>query len=297
MQVPASQSASSLLLSTRPPHRFSSGCDTLDALVTPRTFSSTAYAAPQGPAEQGLARGAVLELLGPPGIGKTRAQLGFVLAERFKKGGGEVLVIDADGALLPSLISDTAALYAQHNGYHDSDVQAVLEGVRYRRVDSAWLLIAFFRTLESWLEAHPKVNLVIVDSLSAHLRPTLDSATRTLIAETVRNALSVVCASGTVSVILSTHLSLKLFGPDQRPSSWSRDAEALLVPQIAERWIPQDVNAWRVLLYYDERGERLASTLSSPEPTVATRASFAMDALGPCDVPEAPPLENGSSPS
>ncbi|GAA5857289.1 hypothetical protein JCM9279_007596 [Rhodotorula babjevae] len=296
MQVPASQSASSLLLSTRPPHRFSSGCGTLDALVTPATFSSTAYATPQAPAEPGLAHGAVLEVLGPPGIGKTRTLLGFVLAERFREGGGEVLVIDADGALLPSLICETAQLYAQHNGYQDSDAQAVLEGVRYRRIDSAWLLIAFFRTLASWLADYPKVNLVIIDSLSAHLRPTLDSATRILIAETVRAALSSACAGGSVSVILTTHLSLKLFGPDQRPSSWSRDAEALLVPQIAERWIPQDVDAWRMLLYYDERGERLASTLTSPGPTMATEASFAMDALGPCDVPEAP-LANGTSPS
>ncbi|GAA5924680.1 hypothetical protein JCM3775_005443 [Rhodotorula graminis] len=296
MQVPASQSASSLLLSARPPHRFSCGCGALDVLVTPRSFSAAAHAVPHAPSEPGLAHGAVLELLGPPGIGKTRALLGFVLAERFRERGGEVFVIDADGALLPSLISDTARLYAQHNSYHDSDVQAVLEGVRYRRIDSAWLLIAFFRTLEGWLQEHPNVNLVIVDSLSAHLRPTLDSATRTLIAETVRAALSAVCANGSVSVILSTHLSLKLFGPDQRPSSWSRDAEALLVPQIAERWIPQEVNAWRVLLYYDERGERLASTLSSPTPTLATQASFAMDALGPCDVPEAP-LEQSSSPS
>lgn len=178
------------------------------------------------------------------------------------------------------------------------------------------------RELLLTLNVH-QVNLVIIDSLSAHLRPTLDSTTRSLIAETVRAALSSVCAKGTVSVrllvsfvparalpadvvarrpqvILSTHLSLKLFGPDQRPSSWSRDAEALLVPQIAERWIPQDVDAWRVLLYYDERGERcvssspcsssrrasvdayssscrLASTLSSPTPTAATQASFAMD--------------------
>jgi len=90
---------------------------------------------------------------------------------------------DADGALLPSLISDTARLYAQHNGCtllfrllreprleltrpsplsaladHDSDAQAVLEGVRYRRIDSAWLLVAFFRTLEGWLEERPKVS-------------------------------------------------------------------------------------------------------------------------------------------
>mgnify|MGYP001321620047 CR=1 FL=1 len=107
MQVPTSQSASSLLLSTRLPHRFSSGCDTLDALVTPRAFSTTAYAPPQAPAEPGLAHGAVLEVLGPPGIGKTRTLLGFVLAERFKEHGGEVLV--AGASLSQPVSSERAA--------------------------------------------------------------------------------------------------------------------------------------------------------------------------------------------
>jgi hypothetical protein len=51
-------------------------------------------------------------------------------------------------------------------------------------------------------------------------------------------------------------MSLRLYGLDHRPTSWSRDAEALLVPQISERWLPPDTSASRVLLYYDQDGER-----------------------------------------
>jgi hypothetical protein len=51
-------------------------------------------------------------------------------------------------------------------------------------------------------------------------------------------------------------MSLRLYGLDHRPTSWSRDAEALLVPQISERWLPADTGASRVLLYYDQDGER-----------------------------------------
>ncbi|BGP47733.1 hypothetical protein JCM10450v2_003598 [Rhodotorula kratochvilovae] len=263
----------------------------LDSLVAPvlvDSFSSTLSASLDETQEAGLGEGAVLELLGPPGIGKTRTSLGFVLAERFREDGGEVLVVDAEGSLVPALIKETAELYGEHHGYDAASVRAVLEGIRYRRIDSAWMLIAFFNSLESWLVQHPKVNLIIVDSLSSHLRPTLDSSTRTLIADAVRASLSAVCSTGRVSIILTTQLSLKLFGPDHRPSKWSRDAEALLVPHITERWIPQEVDAWRVLQYYDEQGERLAHLLSSPAPTQATDAAFAMDALGPCDVPETP---------
>lgn len=84
--VPQSQSASSLLFSSRHAARFSSGCPSLDALLTPP--SSTTL---------GLAHGSVLELLGPPGIGKTRTALGFVLSARFEAletgKEGQVLVI------------------------------------------------------------------------------------------------------------------------------------------------------------------------------------------------------------
>lgn len=91
--VPQSQSASSLLFSSRHAPRFSSGCPSLDALLTPP--SSTTL---------GLAHGSVLELLGPPGIGKTRTALGFVLSARFEAlelgKEGDVLVVGEFTALV-----------------------------------------------------------------------------------------------------------------------------------------------------------------------------------------------------
>lgn len=97
--------------------------------------------------------------------------------------------------------------------------------------------------------------------------------------DTIRSALYDVCTRGRVSVsrtlgtafsrpsrpdhrgscsqiVVTTQMSLKLFGLDHRSTSWSRDAEALLVPQISERWLPADIGANRVLLYYDRDGER-----------------------------------------
>lgn len=70
---PPSQSALSLLSSIQQNPRSSSGCPSLDALLTPNSIKN----------KLGLAQGNVLELLGPPGIGKSRTALGFLLDQRF----------------------------------------------------------------------------------------------------------------------------------------------------------------------------------------------------------------------
>lgn len=95
MLFPASQTASSLLLSAKPPHRFSSGCTALDRLITPTYVEPRSQASAINDVAAGLGQGQILELLGPPGIGKTRTAMAFVLEERFRDDGGHVLVVGA----------------------------------------------------------------------------------------------------------------------------------------------------------------------------------------------------------
>lgn len=90
--IPSSQTAASLLASLKSAPRASSGCSSLDALLSPKSSSSSGT-------KQGLEPGSVLEIMGPPGVGKSRCCLGFALVQRFaelEKGGGrggQVLVV------------------------------------------------------------------------------------------------------------------------------------------------------------------------------------------------------------
>ncbi|KAK4055993.1 hypothetical protein OIO90_002988 [Microbotryomycetes sp. JL221] len=285
-RVPASTSVSALLTAFDSQPRLSSSCPSLDALLTPSNPTNTAATT------NGLSHSALLELVGPPGSGKTRVCLGFALASRFnaisqhQPQQGQVLVFDAEGSLLPTLLKDSAELFADHHGHASGAAQLACDGIHYRRVYDISLLIANLYALPKWLEEHREVRLIILDSLSCHLTPTaLDRKTRGFVYSVIKSTLEVVTAQYNVSVIVTTYTSLKLFSPDGHPTGFTLDAEALLTPQLAESWIPQSVKSQRVVLYFDEDGERLAHLLSSTVNTRAAKAAFTIDALGPCDHP------------
>ncbi|KAI5476725.1 hypothetical protein MNV49_007315 [Pseudohyphozyma bogoriensis] len=274
MEIPSTQSARALLESARQTPHFSSGCSSLDDLLSTSS--------------PGLPPRSVLELTGPPGVGKTRTILGFVLAARFDavhegRAAGEVLVIEA--SLSPQLIHSSAVLYAQHHSHPTASVYQVCQGIHYKRIYEVSLLVALFHSLPSYLEQHPEIKLVVLDSLSSIFRPSnFDYATRNMIVDLIKSTLTTITLS--VSAIISTHLTLKLYGPDGAPSGFSKDAEALLIPTLNDTWIGG--RAYRVVLYFDESGERWAhliapSSASQPSPPPAP---FAMDALGPCDHPK-----------
>ncbi|GAA6013513.1 hypothetical protein JCM11491_006106 [Sporobolomyces phaffii] len=302
---PASLSAATLLasLASVASHRFSSNCPALDSLLTPACHDDDDDDDADGKEEHeaGLARGAILELVGPAGIGKSRTAMAFALAEAFKPDGGHVLIIDCEGSLNPRLLYETAAVFAKHNGYDGEQLSACAQSLLYRRIDSAWLLVAFFNTLPLWLEEHPEVNLVIIDSLSAHLRPTLDLQTKKLLTDLIRATLSSICATRHVAFLVTTKMTIKLFGTDNRATSWSRDAEAMMVPTVpSNEWLPSSsghahAGVWKVLLYFDHEGERLARLLEAPVETKSRDVAFTMDASGPYDhqVPPGSGCEEG----
>ncbi|KAK4705731.1 MFS transporter, ACS family, allantoate permease, partial [Phenoliferia sp. Uapishka_3] len=276
MLIPPSQSASSLLRSSFTAPHFKSGSASLDSLFSPSTPHS----------QSGLALGNQLEIMGPPGIGKSRTALAFVIEARFADLRNEVLLLDAEGSLSPELIHETAVLFASHHSHPPSSPRQVCSGIHYQRVCDVSLFIAFFHTLEEWLGAHPRVKLIVIDSLTAHVRPSLyDYQTRSMLLNLIKSTLQSITSLSSISVILTTQLSLKLFDPSSGlPTHFSSSAEALLVPPLGDTWIGGG-RCWRVVLFYNKennREGRRASLISGPEPPREKEVGFAMDDLSAC---------------
>ncbi|KAK4049029.1 hypothetical protein OIV83_004390 [Microbotryomycetes sp. JL201] len=304
--VPALQpstTVSALLAAVHRQPRLSSSCEAFDELLTPTTATQT----------RGLALGSLLELIGPPGAAKSRVCLGFVLAERFRQVAqgtpkqGQVLVLDAEGSLLPNLLRETAELFAEHHGHGPEAARQACDGMHYRRIYDVSLLVACLYSLPSWLDENSgvcigfvtlskqkaqlikligQVQLIVLDALTSQLQPTsLDHKTRNFIFELIKSTLTLITSQHNVAVILTSNTSLKLYTPDGAPCGFSVEAEALLTPQLGTSWIPQSVSSYRVVLYFDDDGERHAHLLSATTSTRVKQAAFTVDALGPCDHP------------
>ena len=81
--APTASSASSLLRAARTARAFSSGSASLDSLLVPaRSGGGSTSRTSQSP---GLARGALLDVVGAPGEGKSRIVLGFAVGARLRR--------------------------------------------------------------------------------------------------------------------------------------------------------------------------------------------------------------------
>ncbi|KAM0752259.1 P-loop containing nucleoside triphosphate hydrolase protein [Meredithblackwellia eburnea MCA 4105] len=298
-----SQSAVTLLLQQSTKPRFKSGSTALDALITPQPFRSDEQEDDQDEEptrNDGLRQdGALLEIMGPPGIGKTRMCMSYALNARFQAVDQdidlEVLVIDSQGSLTPQLICETAKLVETHNGYQDNLSQEVLSGIHYRRIYETSLFVAFLNTLPAWLEQHPLVKLVVIDTLTANLRlTTLDWSVKGMLIKLVNTTFARVLRSLNVSIIVTNQMSMKLSGFAGAQATHP-DNDALLVPTLPEGWW-EGLNPTRMVLYYDYDGSRKAHMMMAPSPTKLESASFLMDALGPCDHPAPSTIEKHEVP-
>ncbi|WWD17173.1 hypothetical protein CI109_101611 [Kwoniella shandongensis] len=249
--------------------------------------------------------GMTVEISGPPGGGKTAVALGILLNARMARIGGvnglgqegeadretddqlggEVLVLDTEGAITAERVYRAAEIVKRSSSIPPKQI---LHGIHIVRVLTQVEMIAFLHTLDDWLETHPKVNLVVIDTLSYHFRqPGLDMGTRRRIMELAKQKIGQATTVHRCAVVVCNQLATKLLTAENKPANFDTGDRAVLMPQLGDSWTTG--KTLRIVLFRGGPGDELRyahASVSGSNKDVPW-ACFDIDIDGiPCDVPD-----------
>ncbi|GJP30013.1 hypothetical protein CLOM_g22035 [Closterium sp. NIES-68] len=229
----------------------------------------------------GVALQELTEICGPPGVGKT--QLGMQLAINVQTpavlGGveGEAVYIDTPAPYTTTPYQrpnqqHSQHHYQQHQSQHQHSQQhmlasalgaasaavasrvsraAALAGVHYLRVYDHTEQTALVHSLPHLLAVHPKVKLIVMDSVTFHFRHGFtDMGLRSRLLASMARELLAIADEHNVAVVLVNQVTTKVEGEVSR-----------LVPALGESWAHACTN--RVILFWSG-GQRFAHLFKSP---------------------------------
>ncbi|CAM9925867.1 unnamed protein product [Ascophyllum nodosum] len=225
----------------------------------------------------GVPRGELTEVCGTPGVGKT--QFGMQLAvdvqipHQFGGVEGEALYIDTEGSLTVERLSQLCSAVVEHlqkiakskrkQGIMDLDSvvptqEALLGGIHVWRLHDHAEQLAAVRTLPAFLERHPDVKLVVMDSVAFHFRHAFqDISVRTRMLSKMAQQLNEVAQQRSLAVLLVNQMTTKVRITGQGRGG----SESSLVPALGESWAHAATN--RLLLFWNGE-DRFAELLKSP---------------------------------
>ncbi|TYJ54545.1 hypothetical protein B9479_004772 [Cryptococcus floricola] len=302
-----SATAADLLSTATHPH-FSTFSASLDGLIGKFGLSISSEAGSSRKGKERLHTGSivpgmVVEISGPPGGGKSAIALAVALSARESgqketelnghsegkahSGSGQVLIIDTEGAMTTERLYEAARAVVEGDKRLPHDV---LQGIHILRVSTQHEMLALLHTLDEWLESHPKVNLVIIDTLSFHFRQlSLDIAAkrRAMELQVSKTIISKAAMVHHCAVIVCNQLATKLLNAENKPANFDTGDRAILMPQLSDSWATS--KALRLVVFRGGVSDEIRyvyASMSGLSKTVPY-AAFDIDSNGlPCDVPE-----------
>eukprot|EP00890_Picochlorum_soloecismus_P002830 jgi/Picsp_1/3548/NSC_06386-R1_rad51 homolog c ( cerevisiae) len=218
----------------------------------------------------GVPLGQVTEFCGVPGIGKT--QIGIQLAinvqlpVEFSGLDGEAVYIDTEGSFSKERFSDMAQGFLQHlrkvsqarrdpereRVSNAMDVQGMMKKLHYFRVRDASEQLAVVEVLPSFLLQHPRVKVVVMDSVAFHFRQDFDDfGARTRVLNQMSQHLMSLANSYQLAVVLMNQMTTRI----------AAEGQSRLVPALGDSWAHAATN--RILLYWKD-DSRFAFLFKSP---------------------------------
>ncbi|XP_064612813.1 DNA repair protein RAD51 homolog 3-like [Liolophura sinensis] len=214
----------------------------------------------------------VTELCGAPGVGKTQVCLQLSvdvqIPEAFGGLGGEAVYVDTEGSFIVERLVDIASATVEHcqqiaaisdnaeqmEALQTFSLESVLSRVHYYRCHDYVQLLATVHLLPDFIKEHPKVKLVVVDSIAFHFRHDFeDLALRTRLLAGLAQSFITMATANRLAVVLTNQMTTKI---SKEPHGRSH-----LVPALGESW--GHASTIRVILYWENK-QRYALLYKSP---------------------------------
>lgn len=204
----------------------------------------------------GLRRGHILEISGPPGTPKEVVATNLVTS--FVEAGHEVLFIDCQNMTGPAILDKS--LRKSKNLPSD-----YLSLVFHVNIHMLMDLMTFMYHLPSQLDSHPKISLLVVNSISFpfHVGENLSVSARNYLLERLKRILTKACATSNLTVVTTSQLSTKILNPDGSMGTFNTGGKGIMVPQLGITYLPSG-RSHRVIIAPTERKAGFAKLLSSP---------------------------------
>ncbi|XXQ33580.1 DNA repair protein RAD51 like protein 3 [Plasmodiophora brassicae] len=202
--------------------------------------------------------GQITELCGLPGVGKTQLCMELACTVQIPKDlhgvEGEAVYIDAEGGMMPLRLHQMAeSLVARLRGQSPSatslSAESLLRRVHVYRVHSASEQLAVVRALPAFLDEHPQVRLLVLDSVAFHMRHQIpDMMLRTRLLATLGQQLACLAQSRNVAVVITNQMTTA--------------SDRTLVPALGPSWA--HVANTRLILKRVSGAGRRATIVKSP---------------------------------
>ncbi|XP_063809969.1 DNA repair protein RAD51 homolog 3 isoform X2 [Pseudophryne corroboree] len=224
---------------------------------------------------EGVQLSKITEICGPPGVGKTQLCMQLAvdvqIPECFGGIDGETIYIDTENSFMVERLVDIANACVQHcclitqaNQQDDHKIAMqrftldnILSHIYYFCCHDYIELLAQMYVLPDLLAQHPKIKLVIIDSIAFPFRHDFeDLSLRTRLLNTLAQQLISIAYCHKLAVILTNQMTTRI-GP----------SEAILVPALGESW--GHAASTRVILHWESM-KRFATLYKSPSQKEAT---------------------------
>lgn len=211
----------------------------------------------------------ITEVSGAPGIGKTQLCMQLAvdvqIPEAFGGLGGEAIYIDTEGSFIIQRFEDIAMAAIEHckevvqSGLSNGEdalksftLDHILSSVYIYRCHDYIQLIATIHLLSEFIETHPNVKLIIIDSIAFHFRHDFDDyALRTKLLNGIAQILINIAVKNKLAVLLTNQLTTKFYD----------GGSSQLIPALGESW--GHAPTLRIILQWQNK-QRWAYLFKSP---------------------------------